>query len=421
MNFLRSSILLNIAAPILLGHFSRLMAGLFLIKAIAVSLGAHGVGRLANLMMLATLMLSFSAGGVSNAIAKYVAEYSDNNEQLISFYTALYKYVVISIAVAVLLFSLLAIYFKDIFFLQFSNLQVILTLSISYLATSVYVVGIGILNGLKKYWSACISISIGSLLAVWMTHELISIDNYKGAQFSILFFSAVPVLSLIIVLIKIKIWSNFTIVNSSPFRIGKLVNFSLMQCVSVVAMPLADFLVRKHLLTLSGVDFVGNWQGALRISAAYTSLFIAIFSAYFVPKFSILSSDLVLIHTWKMLRYISIIYIPVGCCVYVLSEFFVELILSPDFKLVIDNIGYMLFADYFKLMAYGLGFVLISRAKSKTVIIFEVLQMAIYIASVFSITEIFGFSSVFLSLPVISIAYFLLMMATFRIVIRTDL
>ncbi|MGQ5525078.1 oligosaccharide flippase family protein [Chitinimonas sp. PSY-7] len=409
----------NVVAPILLGHFFRLLAGLFLIKSIAESLGVQGVGQLANLMMLTTLMLSFAAGGVSNAIAKYVAEYCDSSTLLASFFSTLFNYFIYFLLVATVFFLILSFLFKEIFFYSLSTTEIIISLLSSYFFTSIYAIGIGLLNGLKRYWLACISVVSGALTAILMTNELISNGGYRGAQFSVLFFSAVPVFPLVVVLIITKAWSILSTRGESKFEISRLVSFALMQCASVIAMPLADFIVRSYLLSISGIDLVGNWNGALRISAAYTSLFIAFFSAYFIPKFSSLEISLIKAHTWKMLQYISLLYIPMASLVYIFSELLIDLILSKDFELVAHNIGYVLLADYFKLMAYGICFVLISKAKSKVIICLEVLQMAIYIAVALSFSSYFGSEAVFLSLPIISFIYFFTTLAIFKMVIRS--
>ena len=62
-------------------HLSRIVMGLVLIKIIAFYLGAEGMGQMGQFMSMSTMVYMVAGGGVTNAVIKYVAEYTSSPKQ----------------------------------------------------------------------------------------------------------------------------------------------------------------------------------------------------------------------------------------------------------------------------------------------------------------------------------------------------
>src|SRR5437660_9073573 len=76
MNFLKVGLLFSAST------LSKLLAGLIVVKIIAVYVGAGGLGRLGQFMSLMSMVTIMAGGGITTGIVKYVAEFKDNNQEL---------------------------------------------------------------------------------------------------------------------------------------------------------------------------------------------------------------------------------------------------------------------------------------------------------------------------------------------------
>lgn len=362
-------------------HLSKMLLGFFLLKIIAHYLGAEGLGKLGNFMSLLTIITLISGGGILNAVIKYSSEYRAKPKKLIKFISASCSY---SLLFSVVFFVVFILFAKEISNLLFSTdefREFIVFFALTQFCVAFVNIVVGVCNGLGLSLVYSKIQIIGVLIALPLCWTLVSMYGFVGAILSLLISVSSTVLpalnfifrSKLIRLIKIR-WLAF-----GEFKL--LLSFSIMLLFSSLTFPVVEYLIRSHLIETSGYTEAGLWQGAIKLSSAYTSLFAVFLAYWFMPKISY-ESDWVIIKrlTIKTMISVMLVFFAGSVVFYCWSGSFIEVLLSPDFMALSKNIYFQLIGDLFKIGAYVIGFICVAKAATKLYILAEVLQSLLFIA-----------------------------------------
>jgi hypothetical protein len=155
----------------------------------------------------------------------------------------------------------------------------------------------------------------------------------------------------------------------------KLIAFSGMQLVTVLTLPMAQIFIRSLIEGRYGWGVVGYWQGVNKISDAYLQFFLVFLANYFLPRLAeTAKTEELKSLVFDLLKIILPICITSTVIIYVTRYFFIDLLFSSTFTPMADYFAFQLIGDVFKISAYTLVFVAISRAMFKVMICAEILQ-----------------------------------------------
>lgn len=372
-------------------HLSKMLLGFFLLKIIAYYLGAEGLGKLGNFMTLLTIITLLSGGGILNAIIKYSSEYKRTPRKLIKIISASCSY---SLFFSIVLFVFFVFFAKEISYIvfstdEYSNFIVIFALAQSCIALVNIVVGVSNGLGLSIVYSKIQT--IGVLIALPISWALISNFGFKGAILSLLVSVTSTVLPGLFFIFKSKLTKFIKIRLLSLGEFKRLVSFSIMLLFSSLTFPVVEYLIRNHLIETSGYTEAGLWQGAIKLSSAYTSIFAVFLAYWFMPKISS-ESDWINIKTLTIKTMIAVMSVfSFGAIVfYFWSEFFISILLSSDFITLSKDIFFQLIGDFFKIGAYVIGFIGVAKAATKLYILAEFLQSLLFISFSFYMSMFFS-------------------------------
>lgn len=395
MNLVKTSFLSAISTTVNL--LSRLVTN----KIIAVYLGAQGMFLLGQLKDFISIGVIAGNLGSNNGIIKYTAEYQDEHQKLNEFLNSGLKiHLYFSTVVCILTFlfrdAISNYFFKD---LQFS--PTLILLSFSFITVTLNNFFIAVFNGLKliKVYLTVnvISAVISALIMIVLAIKL----NIIGAFYAI---AINQIAVFIITLSFIKKLPFFNIIYSSlkidSTHFKNLTKFSLMAIIAPVCLVGATLFVRFYLNNKLGSNFAGSWEGMWRLSGIYMMFITTTFQFYLLPTFSAISNDNLKKEIFNVWNFSLPAIIFVTGVVYIFKDFIIQLIFTDEFLLINSIILFHLLGDILKINTWVLGNVLISQAKTKIFIFFQVLWAVTFSVLVIVFVNKYGFVGV-------SYAYFL--------------
>jgi PST family polysaccharide transporter len=159
-------------------------------------------------------------------------------------------------------------------------------------------------------------------------------------------------------------------INNAHFK--NLTKFSLMAIFAPLCLISATLFVRFYLNHKLGYNYAGSWEGMWRLSAIYIMFITTTFQFYLLPTFSNMTDTFLKKEVFKVWTYSIPAIIIATVSVYLLKDYIIRIIFSDEFLLINSIILFHLLGDIFKINTWVLGNVLISKAKTKAYIGFQI-------------------------------------------------
>ncbi len=355
---------------------SKLLAGLVLVKIIAVYLGADGLGRLGQFMSLMSMVTILAGGGVTTGIIKYVAEFKDNDKELKLYIgTASLVTVLASILVGFALF-LTAPLISDWLFktVDYSGVIRILALAQIFIAGANLLMGL--VNGHKRVNAFAIINVVGAVMGTIGVAVGAAFYGIRGVMYGLIWAPA----SIILLLLP---WYRFGLCfewrSLLPIfnlkKIRKFMGFSLMMVVTVFTMQMSQIAIRFIIEARNSWVEVGYWQAVTRISDSYLLFITVVLANYYLPRLSELHSRSEIKKEVNLVyKYAMPILVLMSISVYLCRDWLILLLFSREFSPMKEYFTWQLVGDAFKVAAYIGGYVAVAKAKTKIYIAAEIFQ-----------------------------------------------
>ena len=346
------------------------------VKIIASEGGPEGLGLLGQFMGVLAILSTFAGGGISTGLTKYVAQKrSQNLDSTIYLQTALAITLFSGILFAIIIF-LSANWGSKLLFGTDAYSSIIVLLSIFQIFIGLNNFSLAVMNGRKDVVGFSAATILGSISGVVGMYLVTQNGRVDSLMFGMLLFSSSTVLfSPIFLWFRHKEFRHAFKPIYSSLAAHKLIGFSGMQLVTVLTLPMAQIFIRSVIEGRYGWDVVGYWQGINKISDAYLQFFLVFLGNYFLPRLAETARTEELKGlVFDLLKIIVPICIASTVIIYVTRYFFIDLLFSSAFTAMADYFAFQLIGDVFKISAYTLVFVAISRAMFKVMICAEILQ-----------------------------------------------
>jgi antigen flippase len=372
MNIFRAGLVLGASTAV------RTVANLITVKLIATHLGTAGMGFLGQFMSVMAITSTIGGGGTSVAITKYVAEFSTRPSELAPYLRAA---VVIWGAFSVAFLIGVAFQANRLSTLLFDSSEydyVFWGLGVCQFAIGAYNLLLAYVSGrkeVKRYAIANISLAI---FGVALTSFLIIKWGLKGAIWGLLLVPTSGVLFATWAVLGCRDGlAGWTRAKVRGQHYKRLLAYSGMVVVSILTMPTAHIILRDWQASESGWQQVGVWQGLIKLSDVYLQFIMIVLSNYYLPRLSESKThEEMHRHVMQTLAAGAAVLIPAVFVIWLLRDWIVVLVFSPDFVGMNSLFGPQLVGDVFKTLAYILGFVTVAKARSGIYIGAEVFQAA---------------------------------------------
>lgn len=400
MNWWKASVATAVAQGV------RMLGGLIVIKVIALYLGPEGFGRLGHFMSLIAILGVLAGGGILNGIVKYVAEYKNLPEKLHPF---LSNALVYSFICSLLLFVGILLSAKQASLILFNSEE--FTQLIIFLGVIQFIYGMvtfcnGTINGLRETAKFAKIIILGTIIGLPVTYYLIDAYGFNGAVIGLAAINAYLILPAVIELKKLQIFTKlrFSLNKQDTIKLSK---FSLMQMFSLATLPLAEMYIRSLIIHNAGWHEAGLWQSLMRLSSVYIGFFTTFLAAYYMPTLSgFFDKNQIFKYVAKYVVAIGCIFSVIALIVYLNSEIVFSVIFSRKFIIPSEYVKLQLIGDFFRILAYVIGFLIVAKAKAKLYILGELIQTVLYLGVATWLIKIGGVSKVFTAYAISNFIYF---------------
>ncbi|WP_068472258.1 O-antigen translocase [Saccharicrinis aurantiacus] len=350
----------------------RLVIGVLNIKVLALFVGPSGMAIISQLQNFLQLGSNISGLGFNNGIIKYISSnQSAPQRQKIYFSSAL-----IIIIISSMCTSAIALIFSNkisIILFNSSEYNNVIKLSgIYFLSSSILNGYISYINGLqqiKQYVNINILISTSGFIIGLLAAYTLNLDGLLWAQIFLVIF---PLTLNIPRLVKLL---NTQKIAFSKKALKNLSKYSFMALVAGILTPVSQTVIRTIITSDSSWESAGIWDGMNKISFSYISFVTMSFTYYFLPTFSSLKTNRDIIkEVHKSLITLIPFLIIGGISSFLLKRHIVNILFTESFSLMYTLYIWQVIGDFFKILAWVIGFLFIARENIKIFIITEIIS-----------------------------------------------
>ncbi len=393
----------------------KLIFGFITSKALALFVGANGMAYVGNFRAFLNVVENFSLLGIQNAIIKYVSEYQNDKTKLKS---------VLATFGLLLLVSSMSISFILIFAANYLSKQLfnhsemygflfyILAVLFPLYVFSTYC--ISVVNGFQKYKNVIYILIISSGIALLFSLFLIYYYSTFGALVSLVL---APVFVFIVCLFYLKnLISISDVFSFQNFNFSVVKNLSEYVLMALVSGGIGSFVlleIRTDIVTITGLQNAGIYEGLQRISSYYLLFVSSIMTIYFYPKIAAKNSNLNVI-IFNYLKTIIPIFTFALVLIYIFRNFIIQIFFSSEFETMESLFLWQLLGDLLKAISLIFGTILIANKKTKAFIITEIISLSILYFSSNWMLHTIGINGIVMAHTFTYFMYLLVLVIYFR-------
>ncbi|KTD06804.1 O-antigen translocase [Legionella jamestowniensis] len=370
---------LKVAMLTAFSHLSRLLVNLYIIKQIAMTQGPEGLGLLGNFMTLVTIAATLAGGGISAGIIKYISEYTGSLYRQFRFAGSAFLFTTFCALLTLLLGLLFSKQLTAYVFLNQDYRGYIYFFLLAQIFISFNNYAYGLTNGFRNNTAYAVLVIVGNLLAAILASYLIPRYGFLGAIVAITAPILCPFIPVIYYALSKRFWRylRFDSVKQDSVLLSK---FSLMLLFSTVCFPIVEMYIRNKIIHLMGIETAGFWQAITKLSAAYLSFYSLFLSFYFVPIVSPKQDNQSLVREVnKMILFIGGLFLAMMIFFFYCKNLIITLVYTDKFLAINHLFLWQMLGDFFRVIGWVVGFVVVAKAATKLYILGEILQGALFI------------------------------------------
>ena len=396
----------------------KMLTGFVSVKIVSIIIGPSGIALLGQLNSFSTMMLNLASGGITNGIIKYVSEYKNDNivKQYISTAYRITLYCSIFVGICLLAFHRML---SNWIMLSPQYGYVFIVFGVTILLYAFNNLLLSVLNGYKEY-KLFVKINIvNSILGLLFTVALVYFFQLKGALISAVTFQSVMFFATLWMARKLP-WmkKDFFLGKLESPVVKKYLQYALMCFVSTATIPVAQLILRGHVISNISDVHAGWWEAMNRISGMYLMVITSSFGVYYLPRLSELETRAELRHEiFKAYKVIVPILIAGFSAIYFLREFVIYVLFTKEFQPMERLFIWQLASDFFKIASWLLAFLMVAKSMTKTYIATDILFPAFHVGLSFLMMKTNGVVGITQSSFVSNVLYLITMMVIFRKII----
>ncbi len=358
----------------------KIVAGLLVVKLLAVSFGPEGVGQAGNFRQLITVLGVLAGAGIFNGVTTYVAQSQQDPQQLRAVTGTASAMVLGFSTLLALLFLLAAAPISQALFGHADYQNVVRIVAFLQLGIAWANLTLALLKGFRDARGNALALIAGSLIGVLGYVLCWWLGGYAGALVGLALVPALLVIPALWMLRRHRAVLPLSWLKPvwQPQLARNLAKFTLMALITSVTLPVAWVMMRNLLAEQQGWAQVGLWQGVTSISDAYLQFITATFSVWLLPTLAKLEhKQQIAREIGRALRFVLPAVALASFCVWLLRDVAIWLLFSPQFAAMRDLFVWQLCGDVFKVGAYVFGYLVIAKASLRFYILTEISQFTL--------------------------------------------
>lgn len=395
---------------------ARLLAGLVVIKLVALFAGPEGVGRLGQFMSLMSLLVVLAGGGISAGVVKYVAEYRDDPPRLARLLGSALWYALIASLLTGIVTWLFSVPIAAWLLGDAGYTSLIRVLAVAQLAMALSNVVLATINGFMDVRRLAVVQVAGALLNVAMVVGLSRWLHLYGALLGLVLGQAAWLA------VALPVWRRSPHVTRHLPRVRldremarRLATFSLMTLTAALLSPLVNIAIRDHLAAAFGWQSVGYWQSVSKVSDAYLLFITSAINVYYLPKLASIDDRAALLGEFRhAYRFLLPLVGALALSIWLARSWVTRLLFNADFAPANDLYGPQLLGDVLKIASFVLSYLMLAKAMTRLFIVSECVFAASYLLLVHALTAQFGLIGAVYAFPVNYAIYFVFNLCVVR-------
>lgn len=394
----------------------KLITSYVTVKVVAYIVGPSGIALIGQLQNFVSITTTLGAGGINNGVVKYVSEYKDDKVAIKGIIGNGFRITMLCSIVTGVILILFSYPLSKTILLDYELYYIFIFLGVSLVLLSINNFLISILNGFKEFKKYVIINVITSIVGLIFTIALVYFFDLRGALVAYVTYQSF-VLFITIYLLKESEWYTkaYLLYNWDKTIIKKFLSYSLMALVTASTAPVAQLLIRGHLIKEFSITSAGYWEAMNRISGLFLLFFTSSLSVYYLPKLSE-TKNLRLLKREVLKAYK--ILIPIIFCslflMFLLKDIIITVLFTKDFYPIKNFFLWQLMGDFFKTASWILAFLMVAKSKTVMFIITEVLFAVSLVIISYYLVSINGVIGAIQAYFVNYLLYFITMVLYFR-------
>lgn len=387
MRFLKVSALNAVAVAV------RMITGLITNKLLALFVGPGGyavIGQFQNAMSVAT---TFAGTATVQGVTRYTAEYEGDEarRQRVMRTAATLTLAGCALAGVILIGAagpLAAWLLKDR-----SQAPVFVALALGLPAIGLNALLLAVLNGRQDTRRYVLANICGSLAGLALTGLLAATLRLTGALLALALSQSIAFAATLL-LVRHRSWFTWSVL-----RVGRLDRsvlaglgrYALMALTAATAGPIAQTVIRQHIVSRLGLDPAGMWDGVNRLSAMVLLFFTTTLQVYYLPRIAQIRTGGELRAEVRQLVMLIAPVVAIGLlAVWAARDPIVRLLFDRRFLPMANLFAPQLIGDFFKIVSWIFAFVMVGRGLTVLFIATEVGFSTLYAGSAVLATDRFG-------------------------------
>lgn len=395
----------------------KIIAGLLVVKLLAVEYGPQGVGQAGNFRQLITVLGVLAGAGIFNGVTTLVAERQQDARALRAVTGSASAMVLGSTLLLAVIFLLFAVPVSQALFGHPEYAGVIRLLALLQMGIAWANLMLAVIKGFRDARGNALALMLGSIIGVlaWLVCHWLG--GYRGALLGLAMVPALVVLPASwMVARREHLPLRYLRPRWQRDIVLKLSKYTLMALITAVTLPVAWVLMRNQLAAQAGWDQVGIWLGVTSISDAWLQFITASFSVWLLPTLARLN-DRVAIgrEIARTLRLVMPAVAAIACVVWLLRDLAIWLLFSAQFSAMRDLFIWQLVGDVLKVGAYVFGYLVIAKGALRFYLLTEISQFVLLLGFAYWLIPLHGTVGAAQAYMATYIVYFALCAATFLV------
>lgn len=368
MSLVKTSLLNGIAVVV------KVASALVLNKILAIYVGPAGYAIIGQFQNAVSIIVSLAGGVVATGVTKATAQHFDDEAKQHAVWQTAIRFSLGASIVAAIPLLLMSDSLAQWLLHRADMSSVFVWLALTLPAMAANNLLLAIVNGKKEVGIYVTANIIGSLISMLVTGLLAFNFGLYGTLVAFTINPAIVLLATAAIVAR-RDWfkAMFLLGQMNRPALRELSGFALMGLTSALTVPISYMLIRDHLATSLGLNAAGYWQASWKISEIYLMLVTTTLSVYYLPRLAeIRTATELKAEIIKVYRFVMPIVIVGAAIIYVLRDYIIRTLFTPDFLPMRELFPWQLAGDVIKIGSWILAYIMLGRAMVKIFLITEI-------------------------------------------------
>lgn len=370
------------------------LVGILRTKILAILLGPIGIGISGLYQSVLDLFKTISGLGLGYSGVRDIAEASatKNNQRIGEVILVLKRWLLFTGVIAAVLAIIFSKQISQATFGDAAHAGSFVLLSVTLFLSALTTSQSAILQGLRRITHMAKSIILAAIAGLVASAVIYYFLGINGIVLALIVASVIELIITWFYSSKIKI-DKATINMAKTFVQGKaMVKLGFFMTISLLASTASMYFVRTFVVHQAGLDAVGYFIAAWTISSLYISAIFNAMAADYFPRLSAVQKDDVAIK--KMVNdqtdIALLLTVPLIVAMICFIDLLVPLFYSRAFHETATILTWQLAGDFFKVLSWPLGFILLAKSKGTIFLCTEITWNILFCSLTFFGWKLFG-------------------------------